>query len=118
MSESDSVAAPGVTKPASHFRWVILFLIFFATTVNYLDRMVMGILAPDLQKLYGISDFAYGKIQSAFAICYAFGQLFCGCILDLIGVRAGFAIALVAWSAASMLHALARTPLGFGIARG
>lgn len=118
MAQPEFAPETATTKQTSHFRWVILFLIFFATTVNYLDRMVMGILAPDLQKLYSITNLEYGQIQSAFAICYALGQLISGGILDIIGVRAGFAIALIAWSAASMLHALARTPLGFGLARG
>ena len=104
-------------KP-TRFRWVILFLLFFATTVNYLDRMVMGILATDLQKLFSITDIEYGKIQSAFALSYAFGQLICGRLLDIVGVKAGFAFALIAWSVASILHAFARTPLHFGLARG
>jgi MFS transporter, ACS family, hexuronate transporter len=102
----------------TRFRWVILGLVFFATTINYLDRMVMGILAPDLQKLYAITDVQYGYIQSAFALAYAFGQLICGGLLDLIGVKLGFALALAAWSIASIGHALARGPWGFGIARG
>ena len=59
------------TRRMTRFRWVILGLVFFATTVNYLDRMVMGILAPDLQKLYSITDQQYGNIQSAFALSYA-----------------------------------------------
>jgi MFS transporter, ACS family, hexuronate transporter len=92
--------------------------VFFATTVNYLDRMVMGILAPDLQKLYSISDVQYGYIQSAFALSYAFGQLISGGLLDLIGVKLGFALALTGWSVASMLHAFARGPIGFGMSRG
>ena len=116
--ESADVTSTAPTRPTSRFRWVILGLVFFATTVNYLDRMVMGILAPDLQKLYAITDVEYGKIQSAFALCYAFGQLASGGILDRIGVRLGFTLALVGWSAASMLHAVARSALGFGIMRG
>ena len=102
---------------ATRFRWVILGLIFFATTINYLDRMVMGILAPDLQKLYAITDVQYGYIQSAFALSYAFGQLICGGLLDLIGVKLGFAVALAGWSLASIAHAFARGPWGFGFAR-
>lgn len=100
------------------FRWVILFLLFFATSVNYLDRMVMGILAPDLQKLYSITDVEYGRINAAFALSYAGGQFVCGRILDLIGVKLGFALALVLWSMASISHAFARSALGFGLARG
>src|ERR1043165_1194485 len=74
-------------KPATHFRLVILGLLFFATTINYLDRNVMGILAKDLKELFSISDSQYGDIQSAFALAYACGQLVCGRLLDIIGVR-------------------------------
>src|ERR1051325_1545399 len=65
-------------KPATNFRWVILGLLFFATTINYLDRNVMGILAKDLKEIFSISDSQYGDIQGAFAIAYACGQLVCG----------------------------------------
>jgi ACS family hexuronate transporter-like MFS transporter len=108
----------GPLRRITRFRWVILGLVFFATTVNYLDRMVMGILASDLQRLYSISDVQYGYIQSAFALSYAAGQLICGAFLDVIGVKLGFAVALTAWSIASISHAFARGPWGFGIARG
>jgi ACS family hexuronate transporter-like MFS transporter len=102
----------------SQFRWVILTLVFFAITINYIDRLVMGILAGDLQKLYRISDVQYGYIQAAFAMSYAAGQLASGAWLDRVGTRIGYTISLLGWSAASMLHAVARGPLGFGIMRG
>ena len=88
-TEQPSFSATNVAKPATKFRWVILGLLFFATTVNYLDRMVMGILAPELQASFNISNYQYGLIQSAFALSYAAGQLVSGAILDMIGVRAG-----------------------------
>src|ERR1043166_6542175 len=103
--------------PRTHFRWLILALVFFATTVNYLDRMVMGILAPDLQRLYAINDQQYGYIQSAFALSYAFGQFIAGGIVDLIGIRMGYALALMAWSISSILHVLPRGAMGFILAR-
>jgi len=106
-----------VERAVTHFRWVILALVFFATTVNYLDRMVMGILAPDLQKLYAITDVQYGYIQSAFAMSYALGQLAAGGFIDRVGVRLGYGCALIAWSISSMLHVLARSAWGFGIMR-
>src|SRR3954452_7939623 len=111
MSESQPAArsegAPPAPQRVTHFRWVILGLVFFATTVNYLDRMVMGILAPDLQRLYSITDEQYGWIQSTFAMSYALGQLASGRFLDIIGVRLGYAFALAAWSLSSILHVLA-----------
>ncbi len=101
----------------THFRWVILGLVFFGTTINYVDRLVMGILATPLQKQYHISDVQYGYIQSAFALSYAAGQLISGGILDKIGTRIGYAAALTAWSISSIAHALARGPWSFGICR-
>ena len=100
------------------FRWVILGLVFLGTTLNYLDRLVMGILAPDLQVQYHISNVQYGYIQSTFALSYAFGQLVAGGLLDRFGTRVGYAVSLAAWSVASMFHAFARGPLSFGLARG
>jgi MFS transporter, ACS family, hexuronate transporter len=102
----------------THFRWVVLGLIFLGTTINYLDRMVMGILAPDIQRACAISDLQYGYIQAAFALSYALGQLATGGLLDRVGIRIGYAVALAAWSVSSALHAAARGPWGFGIARG
>ncbi|MEP6917761.1 MAG: MFS transporter [Acidobacteriota bacterium] len=101
----------------THVRWVILGLVFLGTTLNYLDRLVMGILAPDLQARYSISNVEYGYIQSAFALSYAFGQLAAGGLLDRFGTRVGYAVALAAWSVSSMLHAFAHGPLSFGAVR-
>src|SRR5436190_15974772 len=113
-------ASPATARAGrmTRVRWMVLGLVFLATTLNYLDRLVMGILAPDLQARYEISNVEYGYIQSAFAFAYAVGQLISGGLLDRFGTRAGYAVALTAWSITSMLHALARGPLAFGIVRG
>jgi ACS family hexuronate transporter-like MFS transporter len=105
-------------RPASRFRWVILTLVFFAITINYVDRMVIGILAPSLRERFNIGEEAYASITTAFALSYALGQLVCGRLLDWVGTRIGYAVALAAWSIASIAHALARTAGGFAIARG
>src|SRR3954462_9007476 len=102
----------------TRFRWVILAMVFVGTTLNYLDRSIMGVLADLLQKKYGISDVEYGSAQSAFAFCYAISQTISGGLLDRFGARVVYAIALALWSFAAMGHALATTALGFGIARG
>jgi ACS family hexuronate transporter-like MFS transporter len=102
---------------AGHVRWVVCALLFFATTLNYIDRQVLGILAPDLQKVIGWSEVQYGYIVTAFQAAYAIGLLLVGRLLDVVGTRHGFALALIFWSVAAMAHALARTPLGFGLAR-
>jgi MFS transporter, ACS family, hexuronate transporter len=104
-------------RRVSHFRWVILGLVFFATTVNYLDRMVMAVLAPFLQKEYAITNQQYGLIQGAFAFAYAIGQLGAGGFIDRVGVRLGYGCALIAWSISSMLHAVAHSAFGFGVMR-
>jgi ACS family hexuronate transporter-like MFS transporter len=104
---------------ASRFRWVVLTLVFFAITINYIDRMVIGLLAPDYLKQPNgpISEEAYGYIGTAFGLSYALGQVVSGRWLDRVGTRVGYAVSLFAWSIASMLHALVRTSLGFGVMR-
>jgi MFS transporter, ACS family, hexuronate transporter len=108
-----------VGQRISHYRWVICALLFFATTVNYVDRQVLGILAKDLQRpeAIGWTEVDYGNIVAAFNAAYAFGLLLAGRLMDRIGTRVGYAIAIVWWSLAAMGHALARTPFGFGVAR-
>jgi ACS family hexuronate transporter-like MFS transporter len=98
-------------------RWVVCALLFFATTINYVDRQVLGILAPDLQRSIGWNEVEYGYIVTAFQGAYALGLLVAGRILDRVGTKRGFAVAIVVWSLASMAHAFARSALGFGIAR-
>ncbi len=106
-----------VGERIGRYRWVICALLFFATTVNYVDRQVLGILAKDLKVAIGWTEVDYGNIVAAFNAAYAFGLLLAGRLMDRIGTRAGYAIALIWWSLAAMGHALARTPFGFGVAR-
>jgi ACS family hexuronate transporter-like MFS transporter len=118
MNSAKPFPAPAVSGPMSRVRWWILTLFFFGTSVNYLDRMVMGILAPGLQKQYLINDLHYGYISSAFALSYALGQVLTGRLIDRIGIRLGYGLALASWSVASMLHAVVGSALGFGFMRG
>src|SRR4051812_16402701 len=69
----------------SHYRWVICALLFCATTVNYIDRGVLGVLAPDLQKTIGWTDTQYGDINAAFSLAYALGFLLMGRLIDRVG---------------------------------
>ena len=115
MKDSSAAQTPQVRM--TRVRWLMLGLLFLGTTLNYLDRLVIGILAPGLQKQYLISDIQYGYIQSAFALSYAFGQLFSGRMLDRIGTRIGYALALATWTVSSMLHAVATGAWGFGVMR-
>jgi MFS transporter, ACS family, hexuronate transporter len=98
-------------------RWVICALLFFATTVNYIDRLVFGILGPELQRIFGWTTKDYTDIVFWFEVAYAIGLLSAGRILDTVGTRIGYAVALVFWSLASILHAAMSTILGFSIAR-
>ena len=86
-------------------RWVVCALLFFATTINYIDRQVLGILAPDLQRSIPWTEVEYGYIVTAFQGAYALGLLVTGRLLDRIGTRLGFAAALTLWSVAAMGHA-------------
>jgi MFS transporter, ACS family, hexuronate transporter len=102
---------------AGGYRWVICALLFFATTINYVDRGVLGVLAPDLQTTIGWTDTQYGDINAAFSFAYALGFLLVGRLIDRVGTRLGYAGALVVWSLAAAGHALARSAFGFGVAR-
>ena len=109
--------APPAGRPAGRVRWVICALLFAATTVNYIDRQVLGILAPTLQRDLGWTEADYGNIVSWFTLAYGVGFLFAGRAIDALGTRVGLALALVGWSLASMGHALAHTVAGFSAAR-
>jgi ACS family hexuronate transporter-like MFS transporter len=102
---------------SSHYRWVICALLFFATTINYVDRSVFNVLEPELEKVVGWTDTEFGDINSYFNLAYALGFLFAGWVIDRIGVRWGYAIFLTLWSIAAAAHALARTGEHFKWAR-
>jgi ACS family hexuronate transporter-like MFS transporter len=110
------IAAPRARR-VGYTRWVVCALLFLATTVNYIDRQVLGILAPELQREIGWNEVQYGYIVTSFQAAYALGLLLVGRVLDVVGTKLGYAVALIFWSLAAMAHALARTPLGFGAAR-
>lgn len=105
------------TTRVGSYRWVICALLFFGTTINYVDRQVIGILEKDLRGLVGWSQIDYGNITAAFSAAYALGLLIAGPLMDRFGTRVGYAAAVVLWSLAGMATALANTALGFGIAR-
>ncbi|HTK76472.1 MAG TPA: MFS transporter, partial [Gemmataceae bacterium] len=112
-----SVPRESARRSGGNFRWVICALLFFATTVNYIDRNVLGVLAPELKETIGWTDTQYGDINAAFQFAYAVGFLVVGRFIDLVGARLGYAVSLIVWSLIAAGHALARTPLQFGLAR-
>src|SRR6185437_12236031 len=115
--DAAALAGPGATPKAGHYRWTICALIFFATTINYMDRQVLGLLNPLLQTKIGWNALQYSYIVDAFMAAYAIGLLLMGRLIDRIGTRIGYAVSIAIWSVAAMSHALVRTALGFGAAR-
>ncbi len=105
----------------SKYRWTICSLIFFATTINYLDRAVISLLKPYLAAAFNwnkVQEAAnYSNIEIAFKVAYAVGMLFAGRLVDKLGTKIGYAIATGLWSIAAVLHALATGTFGFSIAR-
>src|SRR5262249_7542522 len=99
-----SAAAAAVSK-IKHLRGYICGLLFFATVVNYIDRQGLCALAPELQQKFGCTELEYTQIVIAFQLAYALMFLVWGGVLDRIGVKWGFAIALIVWSLAAMGHA-------------
>jgi len=99
------------------YRWLIVSLLFFATTINYIDGQIIGLLKPILEKEFKWSETDYAHIVMAFTAAYAIGLLLAGRMIDKTGTRIGYAISIVIWSIAGMFHALAKSVTGFSIAR-
>ncbi|WP_020601184.1 MFS transporter [Spirosoma panaciterrae] len=100
-----------------NYRWFVVFLVFIATTINYLDRQIIGLLKPILENEFSWSETDFAHIVMAFTAAYAVGLLLSGWFIDKVGSKIGYAVMIVIWSVAGMLHALARSALGFGLAR-
>jgi len=106
------------TTKIGHYRWVVCALLFFATTINYIDRQVIGLLKPTLETEFHWTEVDYGYIVMAFAAMYALGYVIFGSFIDKVGSKIGYSISVFIWSIASMLHAIVKSTLGFGMARG
>ena len=112
------MATTATSRPAtSRVRWTVCALLFFATTINYVDRQVLSILAKTLEVQIGWDSIQYGYITAAFQAAYAIGLLGAGRVMDRIGTRKGFAIAITVWSLAAIGHAFAASAFAFGVAR-
>ncbi|HUA99441.1 MAG TPA: MFS transporter, partial [Terracidiphilus sp.] len=98
-------------------RWTVCALLFAATTLNYMDRMVLGLLKPTIQHSIGMSESGYGYVVVAFQIAYAVGMLVMGRFIDRVGTRIGYLVVMCVWSLSAWGHALANSVLEFGIAR-
>lgn len=105
-------------QKTNNYRWVVCALLFFATTINYIDRQAIGLLKPTLEKEFNWTELDYSNIVMAFSACYALGYLFFGNIIDRIGTKLGYTISVAIWSIAAVSHSVVRTVFGFGMVRG
>jgi ACS family hexuronate transporter-like MFS transporter len=94
-----------VSARAGYFRWTICGLLFLAATINYVDRQVIGLLKPTLQQQFGWTEIDYADIVFSFQLAYAIGFVFAGRMIDRLGTKLGFALALLVWSVAAIAHA-------------
>ncbi|MES3152193.1 MFS transporter [Sphingomonas faeni] len=117
MPISHAPVSPPAIRAGGNVRWVICALLFFATTINYIDRQVIGILKPTLQSELGWTEIDYGMIVFWFQAAYAIGLLACGPVIDRVGSKLGYTAAITLWSFAALFHALVRSPSGFANAR-
>ncbi len=117
QASNSGQATPKPVQRPGNYRWKICALLFFATTINYVDRAVLGILAPSLQKSIGWNEAQYGYIVMSFMAAYAIGTLLVGRLIDLIGTRLGYALSIIVWSLSAMGHSLVRSVSGFMCAR-
>jgi ACS family hexuronate transporter-like MFS transporter len=118
-----SIPGPHMDKPepaagtSGRRRWLICALLFFAATVNYMDRQVIGLLKPTLQLQFGWTEEGYSNIVLAFQLAYGGGLLFIGKLIDRLGTRRGFSLSVFVWSLSAMAHAAAASVMQFAVAR-
>ncbi|WP_339662943.1 MFS transporter [uncultured Polaribacter sp.] len=108
------------TQKVGTYRYRILGLLMFATTINYFDRSIIGVLAPTLEKMFGWTNADYANIMISFKIAYALGLLYMGGLIDRLGTKKGYTLSIAIWSVFGMLHALVRpgfSVVGFAAAR-
>ena len=104
-------------SPIGRYRWTVCALLFAATTINYIDRQVIGLLKPTLTTVFHWDNTTFGTINGIFQFFYAFGLLGFGWLIDRVGTKIGYSISIIIWSVFAMAHALARSTLSFTIAR-
>ena len=106
-----------LSRKIKNYRWIILALLVSATTINYLDRQILGLLKPTLEVEFSWSETDFAFLVMAFTGAYAIGLISWGWFIDRIGTKPGYIISVATWSIMGMLHAVARTVTGFGLAR-
>ena len=120
-----AIIQAGMNEKPGNYRWVICALMFFATTINYLDRAVISLLKPYLTKDFHWNDGDYANMEIAFKVAYSVGLFFAGRIIDRLGTKMGYFFATFLWSVSAVLHAAGQQhhgfryrPFGFGLERG
>src|SRR5579862_82740 len=113
MTGSGETITVQAQQKIGHVRWLICALLFFAASVNYMDRQVIGLLKPTLQAQFGWTEIGYSNIVLAFQIAYGASLLFIGKLIDQLGTRIGFARAVLFWSVSAMGHAAASSVFQF-----
>lgn len=116
-NENSKILLTTANERIGKYRWTICALLFFATTINYLDRSVISLLKPELEQRFNWSETDYAHLVMAFQLAYAIGMLLAGRFIDRVGTKVGYAVSLILWSIASMGHAAVRSTLGFIAAR-
>ncbi|HNW06535.1 MAG: MFS transporter [Verrucomicrobia bacterium] len=121
--KSESASAVPLPSPIGRYRWVVCALLFFATTINYIDRQILSLLKEILDEQIGWTNEQFGWVNSAFQFAYGIGLLGFGWFVDRFGTKIGYSVSIIAWSVAAAAHALvgsfvgfigARTALGLG----
>lgn len=115
---SKKVVDQNLNEKVGNYRWTICSLVFFATTINYLDRAVIALLKPYLETAFNWNAGDYANIEIAFKVAYAVGMLGVGRLIDKLGTKIGYALSTFLWSLAAVGHAFATGTMGFAIARG
>ena len=113
---AQAIADTGAAVPvprSGRYRWLIVAVLFAATTVNYIDRTMLGLLAPTLGQELGWSENDYGNIVTAFQAAYALGFLFMGWLIDRFGPKVGYAIAISIWTIGHVAHGFASSVVSF-----
>ena len=103
--------------PVGRVRWIICALLFLAVVLSYIDRLVLSVLKPTLQHDYGWSESGYGDVVFWFQAAYGVGFLFFGRLIDRVGAKVGYVLAMTVWTVAHMAHALVVSTLGFAVVR-
>ncbi|MES2290217.1 MAG: MFS transporter [Pseudomonadota bacterium] len=117
IADTGTTTVEHAVQKAGSYRWVIVGLLFAATAINYVDRQMIGVLKPTLQKDLGWTEVDFAGIVFWFQAAYAIGYIGFGRIVDRIGARAGYSIAFVIWTVAHMMHGAVHTVTQFALVR-